>query len=396
MSAPFSSYAAEIYLHGMGGTRPPFTTDLASLEDQTREVLAAEPFGYVAGAAGSGSTARANLAAFDDWKIVPRMLTNSGDRDHSVSVLGTSMPAPVVLAPVGVQSIVHPDGELASARAAAELGLTVIMSTASSYTIEEVAEANGSGSRWYQLYWPNDPDVCVSFLSRAKAAGFSTLVLTLDTWMLGWRPTDLDHAYLPFLQGKGLAVYFSDPAFRAGLAKPPEEDLPAALMKWFPIFSGTDHSWDQLAFLREYWDGPIVLKGVQHADDARRAVDAGVQGLVVSNHGGRQVDGAIGSLSALPGIARAVGDQLTVLFDSGVRTGSDVVKALALGAQAVLVGRPWMYGLAHGGQDGVRHVLRTLLADYDLAMGLSGHRRPSDLSPADLIRSCEPTGRART
>ncbi len=301
------------------------------------------------------------------------------------------MAAPIMLAPVGVQSIVHPDGELASARAAAELGLTLVMSTASSYTIEEVAAANGGGSRWYQLYWPNDPDVCVSFLDRAKAAGFSTLVLTLDTWMLGWRPADLDRAYLPFLQGTGLAVYFSDPAFLAGLAKPPHEDLPAALLKWFPTFSGTDHTWDQLAFIREHWDGPIVLKGIQHVEDARRAADAGVQGVVVSNHGGRQVDGAIGSLTALPTIADAVGDRLAVLFDSGVRTGSDVLKALALGADSVLVGRPWVYGLAHGGPDGVRHVLRTLLADYDLAMALSGHRRPAELAPDDLVRVIDRT-----
>ena len=386
MSAPFSTYAAEIYLQGMAGNRPAFTTDLSRLEAQAQTQLSAEAFGYVAGAAGAGATARANRAAFDDWQIVPRMLTDATNRDHSVTVLGTSMAAPIMLAPVGVQSIVHPDGELASMRAAAALGLTAVMSTASSYSTEEVAEAAGDGSRWYQLYWPNDPDVCVSFLERAKAAGFSTLVLTLDTWMLGWRPADLDQAYLPFLQGKGLAVYFSDPAFRAGLAKPPEEDLPAALLKWLPTFSGTDHSWEQVAFIREHWEGPIVLKGVQHVDDARRAVDTGVQGIVVSNHGGRQVDGAIGSLTALPSIAAAVGDQLTVLFDSGIRTGADVVKALALGADAVLVGRPWVYGLAHGGQDGVRHVLRTLLADYDLAMALSGHRRPDELTPDDLVR----------
>ena len=395
MSAPFSTYAAEIYLQGMGGVRPPFTTDLSSLEEQTRATIGPEPFGYVAGAAGSGATARANRSAFDDWQIVPRMLTDATVRDHRVEVLGTSMTAPIMLAPVGVQSIVHPDGELASARAAAELGLTMIMSTASSYTIEEVAEANGAGSRWYQLYWPNDPDVCISFLNRARAAGFSTLVLTLDTWMLGWRPVDLDQGYLPFLQGKGLAVYFSDPAFRAGLAKPPEQDLPAALLKWFPIFSGTDHSWEQLSFIREHWDGPIVLKGIQHVEDARRAVDAGAQGIVVSNHGGRQVDGAVGSLTVLPGIAAAVGDQLTVLFDSGVRTGSDVLKALALGAESVLVGRPWMYGLAHGGQDGVRQVMRTLLADYDLAMGLSGHRRASELNRDDLVRAPQSRGHER-
>jgi isopentenyl diphosphate isomerase/L-lactate dehydrogenase-like FMN-dependent dehydrogenase len=312
------------------------------------------------------------------------MLTGATERDHSVTVLGTPMAAPIVTAPIGVQSIVHPDGELAVARAAAELGLAMTLSTVSSFPLEEVAQASGQGARWFQLYWPNDEEVCVSVLNRAKKAGFSALLVTLDTWLLGWRPYDLDHAYLPFLQGTGLANYFSDAAFLAGLEKSPQDDLPAALMRWLPMFTGTDHTWENVAFLREHWDGPIALKGIQHVDDARRAVDVGVDGVVVSNHGGRQVDGAIASLDALPTIADAVGDRVEVLFDSGIRTGADVVKALALGARAVLVGRPWVYGLGLGGQDGVRHVLRSLLADFDLTMALSGHRRPADLSPEVL------------
>ncbi len=212
------------------------------------------------------------------------------------------------------------------------------------------------------------------------------MVVTLDTWLLGWRPHDLDQSYLPFIRGTGLAVYFSDPVFRAGLAKAPEDDLMAALARWLPMFAGTDKSWTDLAFLREHWNGPIVLKGIQHADDARRAADEGMDGIIVSNHGGRQVDGAIGSLDALPAIAAAVGDRLTVLFDSGVRTGSDVLKAIALGARAVLLGRPYAYGLAHGGQDGVRHVVRSVLADVDLAMALSGHRSLDELTPESLAR----------
>jgi lactate 2-monooxygenase len=284
-----------------------------------------------------------------------------------------------------VQSILHPDGELATARAAAELGVPMVLSTASSHTIEEVAEASGDGPRWYQLYWPNDPDVCASLLERARKAGFTALVVTLDTWTLAWRPHDLDQAYLPFLRGAGTAIPFSDPVFRAGLQKSPEEDLPMAILRWVQLFTGTDKSWDQLAFLREHWDGPIVLKGIQHADDARKAVEYGMDGVVVSNHGGRQVDGAVGSLDALPSIVEAVGEQVDVLFDSGVRTGADIVKALALGAKAVMVGRPYAYGLAHGGQVGVRHVLRSLLADFDLTLGLSGHRSPAELSP-DALR----------
>jgi isopentenyl diphosphate isomerase/L-lactate dehydrogenase-like FMN-dependent dehydrogenase len=381
------SYQNEIYLQGLADQVPMFTTDGTRLEEAARGTLESGPFGYVAGGAGSGATVRANREAFDRWRIVPRMLTDATARDLSTTVLGTDMPAPVMLAPVGVQSIVHPDGELATARAAAALGVPMILSTASSHTIEDVAESNGDGPRWYQLYWPNDNDVTISILSRAKAAGFTTLVLTLDTWTLAWRTADLDQAYLPFIRGIGTAIPFSDPAFRAGLEKSPEEDPQTAILKWIPTFTGTDKRWDQLPFLREHWDGPIVLKGIQHVDDARRASDAGMDGIVVSNHGGRQVDGAVASLDVLPEIAAAVGDRLAVLFDSGVRTGADVVKALALGAQAVLIGRSYAYGLALGGEAGVRHVVRSLLADLDLTLALSGHRTPAELSGDSLRRA---------
>ncbi|MDX8034005.1 lactate 2-monooxygenase [Lentzea sp. BCCO 10_0856] len=381
----FAAYQNEIYLQGLGGAVPPFTTDPNALEQSARDRLGPGPFWYVAGGAGSGATVRANRDAFERVQIVPRMLTNATERHLGVNVLGTELPAPVMLAPVGVQSILHPDGELATARAAAELGVPMVLSTASSHTIEEVAEASGDGPRWYQLYWPNDPDVCASLLERAKKAGYTALVVTLDTWTLAWRPHDLDQSYLPFLRGVGTAIPFSDPVFRAGLQKSPEEDLPMAILRWVQLFTGTDKSWDQLAFLREHWDGPIVLKGIQHADDARKAVEFGMDGIVVSNHGGRQVDGAVGSLDALPSTVEAVGEQVDVLFDSGIRTGADIVKALALGAKAVMVGRPFVYGLAHGGQVGVRHVLRSLLADFDLTLGLSGHRSPADLGP-DALR----------
>lgn len=386
MAGQWGGYQNEIYLQGLGDQLPMFTTDGTRLEDLARERMESGPYWYVAGGAGSGETMRANREAFDRWRIVPRMLTDATDRDLSTTVLGTSMPAPVLFAPVGVQSIVHPDGELATAAAAAELGLPMVLSNASSHTIEEVAEANVDGQRWFQLYWPNDDDVTISILSRAKAAGFSTLVLTLDTWTLAWRTHDLDQSYLPFIRGVGTAIPFSDPAFRAGLEKSPEEDPQSAILRWIPMFTGTDKRWDQLPFLREHWDGPIVLKGIQHVDDARRARDAGMDGIVVSNHGGRQVNGAVASLDVLPEIVGAVGGDLAVLFDSGIRTGADVVKALALGAQAVLVGRPFVYGLALGGKDGVRHAMRSLLADVELTMGLSGHRTPAELDAA-MLRS---------
>jgi isopentenyl diphosphate isomerase/L-lactate dehydrogenase-like FMN-dependent dehydrogenase len=383
----FGNYQNEIYLQGLSGTFPPCSSDATKLEASAEKILEPGPFSYVAGAAGAGATARANRHAFDRWQIVPRMLTDATQRDLSTTVLGTRLPAPVLLAPVGVQSIVHAEGESATARAAASVGLPFVLSTASSTSIEDVAAASGAGPRWFQLYWPNDPDVCASILARAKNAGYTTLVLTVDTWTLAWRPSDLDQAYLPFLSGQGLAVPFTDPVFRAQGDKTPEEDLPAAILRWISMVTGTDKSWAHLPFLREHWDGPIVLKGIQHVDDARRALDAGMDGIVVSNHGGRQVDGAIGSLDALPGIANAVGDQLEVLFDSGVRNGADVVKALALGAKAVLLGRPWVYGLAHAGEAGVVHVLRSLLADLDLTLGLSGHRTIAGLTPNSLQRS---------
>ena len=385
MAVQFGGYQNEIYLQGLGDQRPPFTTDPTRLEGLAREAFEPGPFGYVAGGAGAGETVAANREAFGRWRIVPRMLTDATRRDISTTVLGQAMPAPLLLAPVGVQSIVHPDGELATARAAAALGITMVLSTAASYTTEEVAEANGGGPRWYQLYWPNDNDITISLLQRAKASGFSALVVTLDTWTLAWRPNDLDQAYLPFIRGIGNAIPFSDPAFRALLAKPPEEDLTAAILQWIPLFTGTDKRWDQLPFLREHWDGPIVLKGIQHVDDARRASDAGMDGIIVSNHGGRQVDGAVGALDMLPEIAAAVGDRLDVLFDSGVRTGADVLKALALGAKGVLLGRPYVYGLGLAGEDGVRHVIRSILADLDLAVGLSGNRTLADLT-ADTLR----------
>jgi lactate 2-monooxygenase len=258
------------------------------------------------------------------------------------------------------------------ARAAAELGVPMVLSTASSHTIEEVAEASGEAPRWFQLYWPTEDAVTVSILERARAAGHRVLVVTLDTWTLGWRPHDLDASYLPFLRGVGTAIPFSDPAFRAGLTAAPEEDLMAAVGRWVPMFTGSALRWDRLDLLREHWDGPIVLKGVQHVEDALHALDAGMDGIVVSNHGGRQVDRAIGSLDALPGIVAAVDGRAAVLFDSGIRSGADAAVALALGADAVLLGRPYVYGLALGGLDGVRHVLRSVLAELDLTLALCG------------------------
>jgi lactate 2-monooxygenase len=378
---PFSNYQNEIYLNGTVGILPEFPLEPAALEAAARERFEPAAFGYVAGSAGTESTARANRAAFDRWRIVPRFLRDVAVRDHSTSVLGTTLPAPVALAPVGVQGIVHPDAELAVAKAAASLGLPITLSTVSSYRLEDVAAAGGDSPRWFQLYWPKDREVGASLLARAKAAGYSALFVTLDTFILAWRPRDLANAYLPFLHRLGLANYESDPAFLAGLEKSPDEDPTASILHWQSMFGDPSNTWADLAWVREHWDGPIVLKGVLHPDDARRAVDAGVEGVVVSNHGGRQIDGEIASLDALPDVVAAVGGRADVLLDSGVRTGSDVIKALALGAQTVLIGRPYIYGLGLGGEEGVRHVLRSLLAELDLTMALAGCAALADVGP---------------
>jgi L-lactate dehydrogenase (cytochrome) len=383
---PFSNYQNEIYLNGTVGIVPEYPLEPAALEAAARERFAPTAFGYVAGSAGSESTARANRAAFERWRIVPRFLRDVSVRDQSTVVLGTTMPAPVALAPVGVQGIVHPDAEIAVARAAAGLRLPITLSTVSSYRLEDVAAAGGDSPRWFQLYWPKDRDVGASLLARAKAAGFSALLLTLDTFILAWRPRDLAHAYLPFLQQLGLANYESDPAFLAGLEKSPTEDPTASILHWQSMFGDPRNTWADLSWVREHWDGPIALKGVLHPDDARRAIDAGVEGVVVSNHGGRQIDGEISSLDALPDVVSAVDGRADVLFDSGIRTGSDVLKALALGASAVLLGRPYIYGLGLGGEDGVRHVLRSLLAELDLTMALAGCAALADVGPELLIR----------
>ena len=383
----------QIYLAGMQGQRPTTPMTYDQLEEQARQKLSPEAFGYVAGGAGGEETMRANRAAFERWQIVPRMLRNVGERDTRVNVLGATMPAPLMLAPIGVQSIVHPDAEVAVARAAASLGVPFILSTASSKTMEEVAQAadaaanGGSAPRWYQLYWGRDPELTASFLGRAERAGYSAIVVTLDTPLLSWRERDIAYAYLPFLQGEGIANYVSDPVFRASLPQPPEENPQAAVMRFVQVFSNPTLTWDDVAFLREHTRLPLLLKGILHPDDARRALDAGAAGIIVSNHGGRQVDGAIPALDALPGIVAAVGGRAPVLFDSGIRRGADIFRAVAVGAQATLLGRPYIWGLALGGEAGVRDVLLNTLADFDLTLALSGYTSCAQLTPETLRRA---------
>jgi L-lactate dehydrogenase (cytochrome) len=312
------------------------------------------------------------------------MLRDVSNRDLSIELFGTSFPAPLLLSPVGVQSIVHPDGETASSKAAASLGIPFVLSSVASVTIEDVATAMGDSPRWFQLYWPKDPELARSFLHRAEASGYSAIVVTLDNALVGWRTRDLALKYLPFLLGP-MANYFSDPVFRAGLVRPPEEDLQSALLHFAGVFADLSLTWKDLSGLREMTKLPIAVKGLTHPDDARAALDHGADAVVVSNHGGRQVDGAIAALDALPDVVDAVAGEVPILFDSGIRSGSDAFKALSLGAQAILLARPYLWGLAVAGERGVRHVLRSFLADLDLTFALSGCQNVADCTK-DVLR----------
>jgi lactate 2-monooxygenase len=368
----------------MAGETPAHPVSIAALAAEVQRLADPKAAEYVFGAAGSEDTMRANESAFRRWRIVPRMLRDVSDRDLSVTVLGTELPAPVGLAPIGVQTIVHPEGEVAVARAAAAVGLPMAVSTVSGSTLEEIAAA-ADGPKWFQLYWPGNREFAASLLARAEAAGYQAVLVTLDTFLPGWKPRDLQGAWQPFLEGNGIANYIADPVFRGLLERPPEEDRQAAIGQFVAQFSNPRLTWADLEFLRSRTTLPVALKGILHPDDARAAREHGIDGVVVSNHGGRQVDGAIASLDALPAIVDAVGGEMEILLDSGVRSGADVVKALALGADAVLLGRPYLWGLAAGGEEGVLAVLRAILAELDLTIGLTGHTCAAELGPGLLV-----------
>jgi lactate 2-monooxygenase len=362
-----------IYLSG--GT--PWPVGFEAWHDRARETLEQTAYDYVAGGAGAEETMRANVEAFRRRALRPRMLVGTAERDISVEVLGLHSPAPFLLAPIGVLSIVHPEAERAVAGAAKATGVPMVLSSAASTSLEEIASLDPP--RWFQLYWWGDPELAESLVRRAEAAGYGAIVLTVDTLNLGWRPRDLRNGYLPFLKGQGLGQFFSDPAFVARLESPPEENLVTASLMALSAFPNLALTWDDLARLREWTSLPILLKGIVRGDDARRALEHGVDGIVVSNHGGRQVDGSIAALDGLVDVRDAVGPDAVVLMDSGIRTGADVVKAVALGADAVLLGRPFVYGLAAGGQEGVETVIAQLAAEVDLTMALSGASSVADL-----------------
>jgi lactate 2-monooxygenase len=409
-----------IYAAGVSGRRPRVPLSGRKRVARARRAMSRKAWEYVAGGAGAGLTLKANRQGFDSWRIVPRVLRDVSKRDASVELFGRRMPAPFLLAPVGVLDLAHRQGERAVARAAAAEGVGMVSSNQASTPMEEAARMIGAAPHWFQLYWSTSDELVESLVRRAEACGCSAIVVTLDTTLLGWRTRDLDVGYLPFLRGKGIAQYTSDPVFRRLLAEridgrstpTPRPTLQAlwvliqltrayperfvrglasgharrAVERFIQIYSRPSLTWEDLAFLRDRTRLPILLKGILHPDDARMAIERGMDGIVVSNHGGRQLDGAIGAIEALPDVVDAVGRRVPVLLDSGVRGGADVFKAIALGARAVLLGRPYVHGLAIAGERGVREVIQNLIADFDVTMGLAGCRSVAEIGPETVKR----------
>lgn len=408
----------EIYLNGFSGIRPKVNIDLKTLEESAEEHIHEKAFAYIAGGAGTESTVRRNREAFDAYKIIPRMLKNVGERDISINLFGKELPSPFLLSPVGVLEMVDKEADLAVARAAASLNVPYIFSNQASVPMEICAQTMGEAPHWFQLYWSKSRELVASFVERAEKCGCAAIVVTLDTTMLGWRTRDLELAYLPFLEGKGIAQYTSDPVFQKLLDEPappsPKRKITLqtirglvqmvnnypgtgffrklksgrpmkAVQTFTSIYTNPFTTWEDLKFLREHTKLPILLKGILHPDDAKKALDYGMDGIIISNHGGRQVDGSVSPIEMLPAIASTVRDQIPILLDSGIRGGADAFKALALGATAICIGRPYVYGLALAGEQGVREVLQNFLADFELTMGLAGCQSIREVKPEMLV-----------
>lgn len=386
MAEQYGNFQYEIYFQGLSGVLPDLPMTFAELESRAQQTMSPSLWSYVFGGCGDETTQRANVSAFSRWGLIPRMLVGATERDLSVELFGRKWPTPIFMAPIGVTGICTRDrhGDLAAARAAARSEVPLCVSTLTMDPIEQIAAEFGNTPGFFQLYTPKDRDLAESFVHRAETAGYAAIVVTLDTWVPGWRPRDLSTANFPQLRGNCLANYISDPIFRSKVSGDIDTDPRAAVLEWIGLF-GSSLTWDDLPWLRSLTSLPLVLKGICHPDDARRAIDAGIDGIYCSNHGGRQANGGLPAIECLPDVVAASGD-VPVLFDSGVRSGTDVIKALALGAKAVGVGRPYAYGAALAGTDGIVHVVRSILAEADLLMAIDGYPSLADLTPAALRR----------
>ncbi|QKG83966.1 alpha-hydroxy-acid oxidizing protein [Kroppenstedtia pulmonis] len=367
-------------------SQQPFSSD--GWKSRARVRLESSAFDYVESGAGSEDTLNANRQAFQKWHLVPRMLQDVKQRNLATSILNTPLPASFLLAPIGMQGILHPNGELATAQAATSMGIPWITSTVSSHSLESIAQVLGTASRWFQIYWTQDEEVTFSMAQRAKASGYSALVITVDTPMLGYRTRDLNNEYSPFRSGKGVANFFGDPVFRSRLNRSPEEDFQGALKHLLDIFYQPALTWEHIHRLRNHVSLPILMKGILHPEDARLALAHNLDGIIVSNHGGRQLDGCIATLDALPEVIKVTQGKIPVLLDSGIRNGTDILKARALGADAVLLGRPAAYALAAGGEEGVGLLLKRLIQDIDTSLALCGVDDINQLNPSLLYRNC--------
>jgi lactate 2-monooxygenase len=381
----YGDYQIEIYFQGLGGVLPTLPMAFDELESRAQQAMSPSIWSYVAGGAGDELTQRGNVTAFNRWGLIPRMMVGATERDMSVELWGQRWDVPIFMAPIGVIGLCTPDrhGDLAAARAAARTGVPMCVSTLTMDPLEDIAAEFGTTPGLFQLYTPTDCELAESLVHRAEAAGYTGIVVTLDTWIPGWRPRDLSTANFPQLRGLSLANYISDPHFRdkvdADLSDPRN-----AVMHWVSVF-GNSLTWNDLPWLRSITKLPLILKGICHPEDARRAIDGGVDGIYCSNHGGRQANGGLPAIDCLPDVVAAAGD-VPVLFDSGIRSGADVIKALAMGARAVGIGRPYAYGAALGGADGIVHVLRSILAEADLIMAVDGYPTLNDLTPDALRR----------
>ncbi|MCB0669011.1 MAG: alpha-hydroxy-acid oxidizing protein [Saprospiraceae bacterium] len=407
----------EIFLGGLRGQRPVIPSEVSALRKLAERKLSAPSFDYLDGSAGRHHTNLNNQQAFHHWQILPTMLNDVSVRNIGTNLFGAKFSSPFFLCPIGVLELAHPQADLAVARACESTGVPLMISSQASTPIENIAGQMPTTPTFFQLYWSKSEELVASFLSRAERSGCLAIVVTLDTTLLGWRTKDLDHAYLPFLYGRGLAQYISDPVFqRLVRQEPPRAEPPpkttltlirslwrmasnfpgstlqnfrtrstlAAIRKFIEIYMNPALEWHDLNRLREMTNLPLILKGIQHPDDARKAIDAGVDGVVISNHGGRQIDGAVSSLNALTLCKEVVGDQIPMLFDSGVRSGSDAYKALALGAQMVGIGRPYAYALAVAGELGVRALMENFQAELELTMALSGCKNLTEIDKSKL------------